>query len=112
MMIDTSRIEEGIVVEKTCSERLVSITDRMCGVDYWGARWLFNDWKSSFRYYMMIFFWLVLILGVSGLIGFYTEPMQAFWLPLSITLVAVSLLYLIWYFYMEWRLAPDLCCVC
>lgn len=104
----------GLDIENHFSEKIFNVTDYICCIPYWRPRWLFNDWKSTARYYLMVFFWLVLILGFSGLVGYYTEVgiMAYYWLPISASLVGVSLLYIIWYFYVDWRLAPDLCCMC
>ncbi len=98
--------------ENSCTDTVLAGCDWIVRLEYWRERWLFNDWKLALRYYLMVFFWLVLIIGFSGIVGFYTETMAFYWLYISISMIAISMIYLPWYFYIDWRVAPDFCCAC
>ena len=85
--------------------------EKCCCLPFWRTKY------SAQRYYFMVFHWILLIIGTCGTFGYYTElntdhALAPYWLPIFITIDIVSPIYLIWYFFIEYKVAGDNCCMC
>lgn len=83
--------------------------ETVCCLHFWKRNY------STARYYIMIFMWLLLVVGVVGIFGYFFETnngLADFWLPIFITIDVLAPLYIIWYFYIEWKVSPSTCCIC
>jgi hypothetical protein len=65
----------------------------------------------------MVLNWILLIIGTCGTFGYVMEAntdhaLASYWLPIFITIDVMSPIYLSWYFFIEYKVSGDNCCIC